>query len=266
MSFAEEVAKAKPGPKAETEVKFDKTEIFAMPAAEAAPEAPPALPTGEAPVDPKAVKESKDPVIKIGDMEFHSKEDAIEYAKLLDQQRREEHAYVKGVKDAMPKPPEEPVKSLEEQVEEILFEDPKTAVAKITNFVKDTVNNVVTQSFQSRDQAAIQQAESVKFWNEFKEEHKDLANHQDLMKYVYSQDVEGLEALAMRNRAEAKQELAKRARAILRINKQDTLPETELSSQVPTVVASNGGRGAPVAAQSNTMSFVQQVNKMRKKG
>lgn len=264
MSFAEEVKAGQPRQESAPATKITETALFDLPGTQPPPAASKdELPLGSDPV----VKEAK---IKIGDAEFSSAAEAIEYARTIDQARREDNAYIEGVKSGLkPEAPAAIEKDIDEQVEEILFEDPKKAVKKLRESIKQELTAEYKGVLQQRDQAVVQEQEAQKFWSEFRSEFKDLANHDTAIKYVYSQDPVALDALGRKDMKAAKLELAQRTRAMLRGYKESELPQKEMHSGPVNVATSNGTPGAAVAEATHiakSMDFISQVNKMRKKG
>lgn len=280
--FADEVAQARRMPEAPEAVPEAPAE---EPAADDVPPFPkdgdPALPAGAAPVDPKAkeaeeaakaaaeaakppVEEAK-PKIKIGDKEFDTVEQAVEYAKELEQARREDQAFIDGVKTAKGKEAEAekpPQKTIDEIVEEKIFEDPKAAIKELREAIKKEMWDEYSQMTAQEKAVAQQKAESERMWNDFYTGNPELSESKEVVNFLVQKNWDKLKDLPHQK---ALDQVAEMARTQLKITKEATLPKKELQSGPVTTA---GVSSTATTQQKSTdgeekLSFTDQLKKLR---
>lgn len=264
MGFAEEIQSARSTAKADTP----------QASAEAAPTdveiMNTGLPTGSDPVDPAAkvepVMNAPQAKIKIGNQEFQSMDEAVEYAQTLELARAQDAAYIEGMKAATPPvtAAEAKQKELEELVEEKFFEDPKTALKMfkegITKQIFDDYQKIITQ----QEQAKTQQQNLTTLWNNFYQSNADLSESKDVVEFLRQKhwneikDLPQDKALGM---------LAETARKQLKITKEATLPRKELPDGPAITAGASGDATITTSAPEveKSLDFIAQLNKIRKR-
>lgn len=294
MSFAEEVAssrrapsmpppaapEAAPTPAAQVE---NKSELPAAPATKVEfsvedmdfNTTAPALPAGTAPVVPEAkvaVPEApaeKTPVIRIGGMEFKSIEEAVKYADELAIAKQQEEAYLQGFQKAKAdsEPPKAPEKTIDEIIEEKLFENPKTAIAEIRKVIKEEIFSDYNKMMADQQAKAQQEAASEKLWGDFYKSNAELSDPDTrdyIQNHLLNKHWDRLKDLPL---DKSLPELADLARKALRIKREDALPSRELPSS-PAIVPGASGNAtsmATVATSQKELDFVSQVNTLRRR-
>ena len=233
------------------------------------------LPPGSDPleVQPEQVAPEAQPApkaeakIKIGTQEFNSMEDAVEYAKQLDLARAQDQAYIEGMKAAKPQevaPAQAKQKALEEEVEEMFFEDPKAAIKKLSDGIKKQIFDAYNQSIQETETAKQREAQVKGIWDGFYGANTDLSESKDIVEFLRVKNWDKIKDIPQ---DKALNFLADEARKQLKISKQATLPRTELPGGPARVAGVSGestqSSSAPVEAKE--LDFIQQLNKLRKK-
>jgi hypothetical protein len=274
MSFAEEFTKvtrdkvAMPtndtSPATTQEVSHSGTEMFNNVVEAASTETTPETtlkdiaPDGKVP-EPQAEKTPAK--IRIGTQEFNSLEDATRYANELELALVAQESFNKGKESAQPKTPAEPVKTIEDEIEEELFVDPKKALAKYKQSIMDELKKTIKDE-KTAEQKAHQAAETTRqTWEDFYSKNNDLSKHRELVEFVLNKnpellDMEGSKALA---------ELASKTRSYINSARETQLPTQELQSKV--VLAPQGGTPTTTTKQptvETAIDFISQVRKLNK--
>jgi len=232
------------------------TDAVTEPAAQAATEKAPAT-------------EKKAP-IKIGSQEFESIEDAVEYARQLEQARKEDQAYIEGMKDAQTKPQTaeetEAVKSAYEEFAEQVFEDPVKAAREFGEKIKAELREEYNKSLKLQAEAKAVAEAKAAAWDSFYKTNTDLSSPEtrDLLENYLLPKWTKEKALMPTDSTE---KLAELARKHLRITKEASLPTKALSTES---VVLPGATGEPIQAKSTEKSdaavdFVTALNRLRRK-
>jgi glutamate synthase domain-containing protein 2 len=231
------------------------------------------LPVGgkvEAPVEakPAAPEEPKQPMIRIGGVEFKSIEEAVKYADDLARAKEQEEAYLQGFQKAKEaNEPQVPEKSIDEILEEKLFENPRQAIADLRKQVKEEIfaeyNKMMTEQAQATQQAQANEA----LWSNFYKENTELSDpdtREYIQDHLLKKHWDRLKDLPL---TKSLPELAEMARKALKISKENALPSKELQSG-PAIVAGSSGdatRSSLTATVEKELDFVSQINKLRKR-
>lgn len=238
------------------------------------------LPSGQNPVDPanapkpspeaSAPKEDTVPKIRIGGREFTSVEDAMNYATQLELARQADEAFKQGYQTAEDKltPKEAAIEAdLNKIIEEKFFENPAEAIKMLREKVKEDIFADYNKMTADQAKASALEASKKQLWDSFYQDNTDLSDP-DTRDYVENHLLkkhwDSLKNLPMEK---SLPQLADMARKALRIKREDALPTRELHSG-PAIIpgASQAGTSAaPVATSSETLDFVAQVNKLRKR-
>lgn len=238
------------------------TEVFNNVVAppEAAPETSlkEATPEGKVP-EPMANKEPAK--IRIGTQEFDSLEDATKYANELELALVAQESYNRGKEEAQPKAPQEPVKTIEDEIEEELFVDPKKALAKYKESIMKEIKKELLNE-KTAEQKAQAHAENVrKTWEGFYEKNSDLSRSRDLVEFVLNKNPELLDQEA----SKALEQLAAKTRSYIQSARETQLPTQELQSK--SVLAPQGGSPTTTTkpiAKETAIDFIAQVRKLNK--
>jgi hypothetical protein len=273
MSFAEEFVKvtkekaALPtndtSPEAPATVSHAGTEVFNNVVAPPAQEPAPATlkevtPEGKVP-EPQV--ERAPAKIRIGTQEFDSLEEATKYANELELALVAHESFNKGKEAAQPKAPAEPVKTIEDEIEEELFVDPKKALQKYKESILNEMKKEL-KAEQTAEQKAREAAETArKTWDDFYTKNNDLSRHRELVEFVLNKnpellDMEGSKAL---------EQLALKTRSYINSAKETQLPTQELQSKV--VIAPQGGAPTTTTKQptvETAIDFISQVRKLNR--
>lgn len=238
------------------------TEMFnnvAKPEAPAEPTLADATPEGKVPEPPPEVKEVP---IKIGNQVFKSVEEAIAYANDLEMATIQQEAYELGKKAVAEKnAPAEPIKTVEDEIEEELFVDPKKALAKYKEAILKEIKTDI-QKEKTAEQKAKEQAElRAKTWNDFYNKNQDLSKNKDLVEFVMNKNPE---ILSM-NADKALELLASKTRAYIASVRESHLPSKELPS-APVISPAGGNPATTTPAQTTekAIDFISQLNKLKK--
>lgn len=269
MGFAEEVAASRSG----------KTELPAQTAAATPAESPsgempgadfnhfappldgeahPETPVVETPVEAPAGAK-----VRIGGEYFDSAEDAIRYAEKLQLDAAQRDGYEQARKD-LSKPKEEatPEKDPWEGIESEIFENPKAAAKRIYDMARAEAVKEIADKESARDQERTRQATVDKVWNDFYSSNQDLAQSREIVDFILQKNWDELGNLPSDKALEL---LSSKARTALRIEKQNTLPTKELSSNR---VVATGASGAPTQVtaekKASAVDFISQVKQLKR--
>lgn len=276
-TFAQELAAAKAAP--------NMTPSEATPAAA---EAASALPAGNSPIDPAAVVDmnaglnpapaveaAPDPVaapaapaavetpkttkIRIGTQEFNSHEEAIQYAQELELAVLQQDAFNAGKQAAAPVATETtPKRTIEDDIQEQLFENPKEALLKYKEHIMKNIKEEIKAD-------AVREAQINSLWQEFYSENADLANSPKVVQMIVNESWSEIKDLPL---AKSKRIIADRARKELSSYRQAAMPAEELPSKPAVVAGASGSPSAPATSSDKpktALDFISQVNKHRKR-
>lgn len=220
-----------------------------------APAAPPAAPAQPAATAAAPAPETK---IVINGQTFDTVDAAIAYANDLAAVTAQQDALIQGmqsVKTAQSAAPEAKTeKSLDEIVEEKLFEDPKTALKMLRE-------GITREVMQTQQATAQRQAEIQKMWSDFYDANQDLSEDRDLVEYTLQKNWATLQNMPI---PQASKLLAAETRKIVHRARTSAAPGKELPT-TPAVVP--GASGAPVATQdpgeSAPLDFMTQLRNLK---
>lgn len=213
-------------------------------------------------IQPEAVPATESSkAFKIGDKEFKTAEEAIEYAQRLDIKAREREAFELGqesVKQAQqPAVVEPPKPSIEELIQDELFDNPKEALRKykehIINEVKSTIKTESTQ-----------EATQKQLWDGFYEENPELVEHRELVEYTLEKNWGELESMEAKK---GLQELASRTKNMLSKVVKTMNPNAEVLPSGSAKVAGASNQATTKAAESSPkrLDFATQVRMLNKR-
>lgn len=204
-------------------------------------------------------------IIKIGTKQFKTVEEAMAYAAELDIKSAQDEAFIEGVKHATPpKAPEPPKPSLEEQVQDILFEDPKRALELYRKGIVDEIFNQYQALEEKKVQAQTKAQDTAALWDGFYSANPELSESKTLVKFVLQENWDKLKDLPTEK---SLPQLADIVRKSLRINKGAGQAKVELPSK-PAIVAGASGEATAntsAAISSGPMDFISQLNKVRRR-
>lgn len=220
-------------------------------------------PVVAAPIEPAKPAEPAAPAkmrVRIGAKEFDNTEDALVYAQELELQNAQNEGYQRAVETLKPKDAPVVAKPIAEEISEIIFEDPKQAIIKLTELIDSTVNKKADEI--RADEARKSQLNTV--WNDFYQSNPELQAHDAFVQHLL-QNVHWKE-LAFIPSSQAMLKLAEIARRELKIVRDATLPETTLPAG-RAIVAPTSQTATPAAAPivEEPVDFVSQVNNIRKR-
>jgi hypothetical protein len=185
-------------------------------------EDPPQPPPGDPPQDPAAARERSvlrggpdqpgEPqfTFKYDNKEFSSQEELTNYINGLRQPAREPQRDTRPQGGAQQPPaPQQPAAKKtwfdETEWETELFRDPKSAIAKIRQGVREEISQELTQQYRAEENMKT-------WWTDFYKENKDLVGKEFLVTTIMQRDFNEIADLKV---GEARPELAKRVRGEL---------------------------------------------------
>jgi hypothetical protein len=202
------------------------------------------------------VEEPKPEVkVTLNGKEFTSYEEAIKYAEEIARNQEIEEAYRQGRESAVPKK-ETTGPSFEEEMETLLFENPKEAVAKLKKHMRDEILGEINA--EREQQQATQSA-----WQEFDSMYSDLKENHELVTYI----VETNPDIARMPKAEAFPLIAQKARNMIKSHL-DSTRHQEVLSRGPVETAESAvsvTANVPEKKEETALDFISQVNKARRK-
>ena len=268
--FAEQLKQAQKSP-AITANEFNAGNHFDLPAGEPQiaenPElAPKAAHPAEVAEEPKVEVKVEEPKkqYRLAGKLFDSQDDALAYAEELAIQSREEEAAIAAIRAQQEaNKPKEPVKTLEDEVEEILFENPKEAIRKLKEGVKAELARENKAYEQQRDLVTHQKKVWDDFYSELADKHPDVGWNRELAEFYTSKIQNQIMDVPV---AKAQEMIAGKMREAFKMTKDKGTKVTELSSTAGVVASSSGTVAAqPVKAQENqALDFIAQVRKLNK--
>ncbi len=196
--------------------------------------------------------------IRIGTQEFDTAEDALAYAQELELSLMQSEAYKQGVESARAKEPVVPAKTIEDEIDQELFENPKQALLKYRKAITDEIKTEIKTE-------ATREQNVRSTWNKFYTDNADLARSSDVVDMVLQKNWSELGHLPV-DKAMAK--LAEKSRALLSSYKENALPSKELPRSVVQATTASGTPAPAVAAkkENSALDFVTQINQNRKRG
>lgn len=261
-TFIEDLNKVKNKEVLSEDLKKDAAEFFNQgipaPNKPAEPTLKDATPDGKAPEI--KVPDASPAKIKIGTQEFNSMDEAIAYANDLEQATKEQEAFERGKKAAVPEPTPEPEKDELEGIEEELFVDPKKAIKKIVEVTRNNTLKEVKKEKTEEQKAAEQAATVKKTWDDFYSKNTDLSKNQEFVQFVLQKNPDLLQI----ETSKALEELAKKTRAYIGSVKESSLPTKELQKE--PVISPQGGNASTATkpqATEKAMDFVTQMRNLR---
>lgn len=267
MGLAEELKSAQTGktftPDAVQAEQVDPETHFAIPGEEPVME----LPTGGKPEAAQAAAQENAPApkIRILGKEFSSTEEAMIYAEQIALDKLATENYEKGRKDAQPQAqPQEQEDPTLKEIEDILFEDPKKALARILEVADERAQKTLDKREEmalKRQEAMVAKESAVK---DFYSKNQDLSKFTEVVDFVIDRNMDKWGHLTPE---QAFKEVAKETRRMLGIAKEESLPSKELSSKHATVGSSTGTPGIPTQGKpiDSPVDFISQVKKHGKR-
>lgn len=218
--------------------------------AEAAPAAE--LPTGSDPVVPPPPAPE---VIKIGDKEFTTQEEAIKYAESLEYEKLVNDAYNQGVRDSFQvKTPAAEAPPEDDKFEERFYTDPKGTLKEL----KEAAKHEAIESMKKE-----QKKEAI--WNQFLTENPDI-DRRDAERIL--NEPENWETIGrMADIPKAMKLLAQKTRTYYDSIVERRRPRTELSNKNSPVVSSgigSPGGVTPSKTRTEPQSMVAQMKNLRR--
>jgi hypothetical protein len=223
------------------------------------------------PVEP--APEVKPPAkIKIKGREFDSMEAAYDFVS-------QEQARLEGKEEVLNKlqqPKEEakaddpPPTPWEKELADEFFRDPESALRKMYQKAKEDSKKEVFERYNemTAEQARTQQLETQlkQTWDGFYEQNKDLSSDRDIVDYIVEKNWAEVKDLPS---SQSLPIIAEKTRQFLRRNRENSLPQTELSNG-PALMAQGsstfrGGQGVPVSTQEKQLDMISQIRKLDKR-
>lgn len=268
--FAEQLKQAQKSP-AITANEFNAGNHFELPAGEPQIAENPALAPKAAAVEPEAPKanepakeEAPKKQYRLAGKMFDSQDEALAYAEELAIQSREEEAALAAIKAAQEaNKPQAPVKTLEDEVEEILFENPKEAIKKLREGIKAELARENNEARKQQDLVTHQKKVWDDFYSELADKHPDVGWNRELAEFYTAKVQNQIMDIPI---PKAQELIASKMREAFKMSKEKGAKVTELTN-TSGVVASPS---SPVAQQtektqeSPALDFISQVRKMNK--
>lgn len=203
------------------------------------------------------------PKIKIGLKSFNSVDEAVAYAQELELAKAQDEAFRQGVEAGKPKPEAVVEKSIDERIEEKLFENPKQAIKELRESIVAEVKAAYQQDKEQEIRAVAAKAAQEKTWTEFYASNNDLAGYEELVQGHFLQKYWGEVGHIPLNEGLAR--LADKVRADLKISKEKSLPGRELPSGGAVMASGSGVTPAAAPAEDKPIDFMSQMAKLRKR-
>lgn len=222
-------------------------------------------PTEPGPVDrvleqPAIVPKAK---VRIGSHEFASVEEAIAYAQDLELSTVQQDAYKQGLEAAKAKEPVTPEISIEEEIENELFENPKAALKKYKDHILKIGLEAINAERQKQDAERKQQEVANQTWQTFYEQNADLAEAKRFVQIAWREHQAELAPMSVEKGFKV---LAEKTRALLAEARENSRVSKELPSGPAITTSGTGGPTTPPPEKPKTMlDFISQVNKHRKR-
>lgn len=223
------------------------------------------LPSGNDPVNEEVRNVPVEPApaakIRIGTKEFATPDDAYKYAQELEIARAQDQGFIEGIKSAKPEAEVPAEKSIDEQVEEIIFEDPKKAIKLLRESIKKELEQSTDTKITAKEKQIEAQATLRQEWNNFYDSNKDLVGQQDYVNYILQTNYAELGPLPT---AKAFPILAAKVRTGLKAYRDGSGNETELPAGPARVASGSGTSPVKVAVdapEENKLDFITQIKK-----
>lgn len=269
MGFAEEVSQAKTtntfvATEVKAAAKLDPAVVqdttpgtHALDSVVTAPEpatVPSVVATPIVPPEPaQAVEKAK---IRIGTQEFDSAEAAIQYAQDLELAVLQQEAYRQGAEDLRTKAAAVPERTIEDEIEQELFENPKKALLTYKQHILEAAKAAIKAEAQ-------QETSRRETWQSFYETNNDLADAKEIVDMVWEKNQKELGPMTV---AAGLKKLADKSRALLSSYKTTVLPTRDLPGSVAQATSASGAPSTAPAKKAETLvDFISQVNKHRKR-
>lgn len=220
-------------------------------------------------VDDSAPTKAK---IRIGTREFATSEDALVYAQELEIARAQDQGFIEGVKASQKNEPEVPQKSEEEELEELFFQDPKAAFAKLRASVKKELETGLDTKVEQQQVAAAQAEARETVWEKFYQDNTDLADYQELIsgeKHLGGPLLQKWwSEVSTKPLDEAMSLIADKARTALKIQKNKSATTEVLANKSATTVTPAGSTSGKVtgSAENNNDEPIDFISQVRKHG
>lgn len=195
-------------------------------------------------------------LIKIGDQEFTSEEDAIAYAQTLEQEKTNAELYNQGVRDALAAgkiPAEQIAPPEEDNFEEKFYANPKEALKQIQTKARDEALEAIRA--ENRKEA---------LWNQFLAENPDIRRKDAERVLQENWNTIG----QMTDTSKAMKLLAQRTRAEYAEILESFKPRTELANKSGQLAGSGGNQQKSVTQQKKDdrpLDFVSQLRAASKR-
>lgn len=232
----------------------------------------PDLPTGGKEPQPEPQIKSDDPIVIAG-KSYPSKEAALRAMEELEMARAEERGFIEGIKAAKPQEAEAVQKNwdelLAEKFEQAIFENPKAAarelVAEAVAQAKKEIMGELTQAEKIKAETSRQAAQKAELWNTFYTEHPDLSESQEVVEYLLQKNWAELKDM---DTSKSLPKLAEIARKQLRISRQDAIPRRDMPAGPARMLGASQVQAtkAPEQPQQEPVSFIGQINNLRRRG
>jgi hypothetical protein len=219
------------------------TEMTGHPAEAPAPQGAPASAPAEAPAAPAPAAASFTPVY-VGARKFESAEELASYTAELENQRIVQSAQVQA--------PMAPVVDRDKELADLMFQDPTTAIKVLKQEVK-----------QEFDRETAAKDNSARAWASFYQQFPDLKGLEDMVDAQTAKMADRIRKLPLE---QAMKELGTAVRGRLASIKGTPSGGVPLSSGPAITAGSSGNPGTPVAVPRQTMSFVEQMASLQKRG
>lgn len=222
---------------------------------EAGAEAAPAQDNASDPGESRPKQQQKE-LIKIGEREFETQEEAIKYAEQLESERLVAEAYNQGIRDhinATQAPAQVPPQE-EDKFEEEFYSNPKETLKKIEDRATQRALSLV-------------QAESRRegLWNKFFSKYPDLEGHRWLCETTLERRKDII--LNIKDEERAMKVLATETRKIFQDYNERTKPATELKKQGGQAVSAGSGTApgvTPAKKESRPLTLSEQLRSLKK--
>jgi hypothetical protein len=207
---------------------------------------------GEGEEAPPVVEKEEEEPIRIAGKTFKTQKEAFAYAEQLEQNNLIAEAHAQGVREALAANAPPVVPPEEEDFDTKFYSNPKEALRDV--------------QIRARDEAVAlirQETAREKAWNEFLSEYPDI-RRQDA-EAILGANTKTIVALPWEDGRKAL------ARAVYKeYDEIDTLrrPKTELTNKKPALSPSGGVSRSvtPKASEEKSLSFMEQVRKVKSKG
>lgn len=202
---------------------------------------------------------------RIAGHEFETQEEALAYAEKTLLDKVQDDAYTQGRKDALTPAQQVEIKSVMDEVEELLFVDPKAALTKLDALVKGTVKSALDSEKKAMQQEAANKAALDKAYGDFYKKNTDLANMTEFMELATQKLWEEVKDLPIEK---ALARIGTEARGYIKKVREASSPTKELSNDPAIVATGSGSSPAPATLGSTAKSpiaFIDQINKHRKR-